>query len=177
LAKPTNASLGLLDPTSISRLDLKGNLVSGDKPTKEIPRHAALYETVKQSQVVAHWHSTRALALSILPDVNAKDVLPPMTPSHLMRAGRTALSRISGLETLPSLTRSKDWQASTLGCCLPHAPVVAGKDLEGAVYAIEEPDETAKLHLFLGNFNPRHLSPLPSIGNCSIFRPPRPFTL
>jgi ribulose-5-phosphate 4-epimerase/fuculose-1-phosphate aldolase len=36
LVKPTNASLGFPDPTSISRLDLRGNLVCGDKPTKEI---------------------------------------------------------------------------------------------------------------------------------------------
>ena len=40
-----------------------------------------------------------------------------------------------------------------------HGPLVAGKDLEGAVYAIEEPEETAKLHLFLGKLNAPYLSP------------------
>ncbi len=37
LVTPTNASLGFLDPARISRLDGAGRLLSGDKPTKEIP--------------------------------------------------------------------------------------------------------------------------------------------
>ena len=45
LVTPTNASLGFLDPARISRLDPQGRLLSGDAPTKEIPLHAALYET------------------------------------------------------------------------------------------------------------------------------------
>lgn len=45
LVTPTNASLGFLDPARISRLDAEGRLLSGDKPTKEIPLHTALYDT------------------------------------------------------------------------------------------------------------------------------------
>src|SRR6202163_3450385 len=45
LVTPTNASLGHLDPAHLSRLDPQGRLMGGDKPTKEIPLHAALYET------------------------------------------------------------------------------------------------------------------------------------
>ena len=39
LVTPTNASLGFLDPARLSRLDATGGLLSGDKPTKEIPLH------------------------------------------------------------------------------------------------------------------------------------------
>ncbi len=39
LVTPTNASLGFLDPARLSRLDATGRLLSGDKPTKEIPLH------------------------------------------------------------------------------------------------------------------------------------------
>lgn len=42
LVTPTNASLGFLDPARISVLDAEGRLLSGDKPTKEIPLHTAL---------------------------------------------------------------------------------------------------------------------------------------
>ena len=45
LVTPTNASLGFLDPARLSRLDAAGRLISGDAPTKEVPLHAALYET------------------------------------------------------------------------------------------------------------------------------------
>src|SRR6202051_4565120 len=45
LVTPTNASLGFLDPTQLSRLDPGGRLVSGDAPTKEVPPHSALHHT------------------------------------------------------------------------------------------------------------------------------------
>jgi ribulose-5-phosphate 4-epimerase/fuculose-1-phosphate aldolase len=40
-----------------------------------------------------------------------------------------------------------------------HGPVVAGADLEAAIYAMEELEETARLFLLLRNLNPRLLSP------------------
>ena len=40
-----------------------------------------------------------------------------------------------------------------------HGPVVAGKDLETAVYATEELEETAKLYLMLRGNRLRILSP------------------
>jgi ribulose-5-phosphate 4-epimerase/fuculose-1-phosphate aldolase len=39
-----------------------------------------------------------------------------------------------------------------------HGPVVAGKDLEAAVYAMEELEETAKLALLLRGASPRLLT-------------------
>ena len=41
LVTPTNASLGFLDPARLSRLDAKGQLVSGDKPAPVKAEHAA----------------------------------------------------------------------------------------------------------------------------------------
>jgi ribulose-5-phosphate 4-epimerase/fuculose-1-phosphate aldolase len=40
-----------------------------------------------------------------------------------------------------------------------HGPVVAGDNLEAAVYATEELEENAKLYLLLRGLNPRILSP------------------
>ena len=91
LVTPTNASLGFLDPASLSRLDAKGNLLAGDKPTKEAPLHAALYDTVRHSRAVVHLHSTHSVALSMLPDVDPTAVLPPPDPvlSDACRANRS----------------------------------------------------------------------------------------
>lgn len=160
LVTPTNASLGFLDPASLSRLDAKGNLLAGDKPTKEAPLHAALYDTVRHSRAVVHLHSTHSVALSILPDVDPTAVLPPLTPYYLMRAGRTALVpyfRPGDPAVADAIKGLAGKYTSVL--LANHGPVVAGKDLEAAVYAIEEMEETAKLHLLLRNLNPRHLSP------------------
>ena len=90
LVTPTNASLGSLDPARLSRLDADGRLVSGDAPTKEVPLHAALYQTRGAARAVVHLHSTHSVALSILPEIDPRAALPPMTAYYLMKCGATA---------------------------------------------------------------------------------------
>ena len=75
LVTPTNASLGFLDPARISRLDADRRLVGGDAPTKEIPLHAALYETRTAARAVVHLHSTHSVAVSMLPDIDPRAAL------------------------------------------------------------------------------------------------------
>src|ERR1700754_3967535 len=70
LVTPTNASLGFLDPARISRLDASRRLLSGDAPTKEIPLHAALYETRRNARAIVHLHSAHCVAFSMLPGIN-----------------------------------------------------------------------------------------------------------
>ena len=160
LVTPTNVSLGFLDPADISRLDKQGNLLSGAKPTKEIPLHTALYETVRGAQAVVHLHSTHSVALTMLPGLDARAVLPPMTPYYLMRAGPTALVpyfRPGDPAVADAIAGLAGQYTSVL--LANHGPVVAGRDLEGAIFAIEELEETARLFLLLHNLNPRFLTP------------------
>lgn len=160
LVTPTNASLGFLDPARIAHLDAQGRLLSGDAPTKEIPLHAALYETRSAARAVVHLHSTHSVALSMLPEIDSRAALPPMTPYYLMRAGATALvpyHRPGDPAVADAIRGLAGRYASVL--LANHGPVVAGKDLEGAVFATEELEETAKLYLLLRGLNPRYLTP------------------
>lgn len=160
LVTPTNASLGFLDPAELSRLDENGRVLSGAKPTKEIPLHAALYETVGDAQAVVHLHSTHSVALSMLPEIDPQAVLPAMTPYYLMRAGQTALvpyHRPGDPAVANAIKALAGKYTSVL--LANHGPVVCGRDLEGAVFATEELEETARLYLLLRGLNPRLLSP------------------
>jgi ribulose-5-phosphate 4-epimerase/fuculose-1-phosphate aldolase len=160
LVTPTNASIGFLDPGRISRLDAGGRLVSGDKPTKEIPLHSALYETRGSARAIVHLHSTHAVALTMLPEIDPQAALPPMTPYYLMRAGETALVPYyrPGDPAVADAIRGLAGKYSSV-LLSNHGPVVAGDSLEAAVFATEELEETAKLYLLLRNLNPRYLSP------------------
>lgn len=160
LVTPTNASLGFLDPATISRLDGKGQLISGDKPTKEIPLHQALYDTRSAARAIVHLHSTHSVAVSMLPEINPKAVLPPMTAYYMMRVGATALVPYYRPGD-PAVADAIKGLAGRYSAVLlaNHGPVVAGDTLEAAVYATEELEETAKLYLLLRNLNPRYLSP------------------
>jgi 3-dehydro-4-phosphotetronate decarboxylase len=159
LVTPTNASLGFLDPARISRLDADGRVISGDKPTKEIPLHSALYETRRSARAVVHLHSTHAVALTMLPEIDPRAALPSMTPYYLMRAGQTALVPYyrPGDPAVADAIRGLAGKYSSV-LLANHGPVVAGDTLEAAVFATEELEETAKLYLLLRGLNPRYLS-------------------
>ncbi len=160
LVTPTNASLGFLDPAMISRLDAQGHLVSGDAPTKEIPLHSALYATRSNARAIVHLHSTHAVALSMLREIDPRAVVPPMTAYYVMRAGRTALVPYfrPGDPAVVDAIRGLAGRYSS-GLLANHGPGVAGETLEAAVFATEELEETAKLYLLLRGMNPRYLTP------------------
>jgi ribulose-5-phosphate 4-epimerase/fuculose-1-phosphate aldolase len=157
---PTNASLGFLDPATLSRLDANGRQLSGDAPTKEVPLHTALYQTRSTARAVAHLHSTHSVALSMLPEVDPRAVLPPMTAYYVMRCGATALVPYyrPGDPAVANAIRGLAGKYSSV-LLANHGPVVAGNTLEAAVFAIEELEETAKLYLLLRGLNPRYLTP------------------
>ena len=91
IVTPTNASLGNLCPDSLSKLNKNGQSVSGDKPTKEVPLHTAMYETVADCGAVVHLHSVHSVAVSLLPETDPEDALPPLTAYYIMKVGKTAL--------------------------------------------------------------------------------------
>ena len=160
LVTPTNASLGFLDPAQLSRLGADGRLVSGDAPTKEVPLHTALYQTRGAARAIVHLHSTHSVALSMLPEIDPRAALPPMTPYYLMKCGSTALLpyyRPGDPAVADAIKGLAGKYCSVL--LANHGPVVSGNTLEAAVYAIEELEETAKLYLLLRGLNPRYLSP------------------
>ncbi|WP_282096776.1 3-oxo-tetronate 4-phosphate decarboxylase [Epibacterium ulvae] len=146
LMTPTNVTLGDLVPERIAKIDLEGNHVAGDRPTKEVFLHQAFYETRPQAGAVVHLHSTWATALSCLMDVNPDDCIPPLTPYVVMRVGAVKLVPYvkPGDPKSGELVRDLNGQygAVLLG---NHGPVVSGKDLFSAVCAAEELEETAKL--------------------------------
>lgn len=159
LMTPTNASLGFLDPARLSRLDAEGRLLSGDKPTKEVPLHTALYDTRAASGAIVHLHSTHSVALSMLPEIDPAAVLPPMTAYYVMKHGKTALIPYyrPGDDAVAGAIRGLAGRYSSV-LLANHGPVVAGATLDAAVYAMEELEETARLYLMLRGLNPRMLT-------------------
>jgi ribulose-5-phosphate 4-epimerase/fuculose-1-phosphate aldolase len=158
LVTPTGMSMGRLDPARLSRFDAQGQHIGGDAPTKEMPLHAAFYETRKSAGAVVHLHSTHSVALSMLPDTDSDNVLPPLTPYAVMRVGKVALLPffLPGDAAMGDALRGLGGKRSAV-LLANHGPVVAGKDLEAAVFAMEELEETAKLALLLRGHSPRAL--------------------
>ncbi|RVQ64623.1 aldolase [Croceicoccus ponticola] len=156
LVTPTNVSLGILDPTCLAHLDATGRHLEGPLPTKEVALHAALYRTRRGSGAVVHLHSTHSVAVSMLPDLDPADALPPLTAYQLMKVGRTAILPYfrPGDPAMGDAVADLGGVYSAI-LLANHGPVVAGDTLLEAGYAIEELEQTAKLHLLLRHERPR----------------------
>jgi ribulose-5-phosphate 4-epimerase/fuculose-1-phosphate aldolase len=160
LMTPTNASLGRLDPARLSKLDDAGRLAGGDPPTKESFLHLVMYEERNDSGAVVHLHSTHSVAVSCLSEVDPHDVLPPITAYYAMRDGRQPLVPYfkPGDTALAEAVRGFAGKHHAV-LLANHGPVVAGSNLDAAVNAIEELEETAKLYLLLRGAKTRFLTP------------------
>ena len=154
LLTPTGSSLGTLDPARLSKLDWNGNLISGDKPSKENFLHLAMYEERAKAKAnigaVVHLHSTHSVAVSVLADVDANDVLPPITAYYVMRIGSLPLVPYFAPGDMKLADAVRRFAGKHHAVLLAnHGPVVAGASLAAATDAVEELEETAKLFLLL----------------------------
>lgn len=107
-----------------------------------------------------HLHSTYSVAVSALADVDADDVLPPITAYYVMRVGHLPLVSYHPPGDLSLAEAVRKLAGKHHAVLLAnHGPVVAGSSLDAAANAIEELEETAKLFLLLRGAKLRLLTP------------------
>jgi ribulose-5-phosphate 4-epimerase/fuculose-1-phosphate aldolase len=159
LVTPTGSSLGSLLPEDLSIVDAKGRLIDGAPPSKEAFLHAAVLRARRGAGSVVHTHSTHATAVSCLDGLDPSDALPPLTAYFAMRVGRLPLLPYfapgdKGIEEIAEKT------ALTHSAMLlsNHGPIVAGRDIDEAMDALEELEETAKVFLLLRGLKTRPLT-------------------
>lgn len=150
LVSPTGTSFGRLDPARLSQFDSAGTLISGDRPTKEMPLHSAFYETRETTGAVVHLHSCHSVALSLMPDASTENFLPPITPYSVMKLGKVKMLPFfrPGDPRLGEALRDLGGARSAV-MLANHGPVVAGQTITAACDAIEELEATARLALLI----------------------------
>ncbi|MFM4703451.1 aldolase [Aeromonas bivalvium] len=159
IATPTGSCLGRLSAQSLSRVSMSGEHLGGDRPSKEVAFHLALYHNNPDCQAVVHLHCTHLTALSCLAGLDPANVIRPFTPYYVMRVGSLPLIPYyrPGDERIAEELgrRARDAGAFLLA---NHGPVVMGKNLVEAVNNMEELEETARLALLLHGQPIRYLS-------------------
>ena len=159
LLTPTNACLGDLDPVRIAKLDWEGRSISGDPPSKEAFLHRSMYAERSAAGAIVHLHSTHSAAVSCMSGLDPVNCIPPLTPYFVMKIGRLPLVPYyrPGDQALAGAIRALAGKHSAV-LLSNHGPVVSGANLEAAIYAAEELEETAKLFLLLRNTPTRCLN-------------------
>lgn len=160
LVSPTGTSFGRLDPGRLSRFDHSGQFLDGDPPTKEMPLHTAFYDTRSAAGAVVHLHSCHSVALSMMPDADPDNFLPPLTPYGIMKLGKVKLLPffLPGDAAMGQAVRGLAGKRSAV-MLANHGPVVAAKDVEAACNAIEELEDTARLAMMTRGLQPKGLTP------------------
>lgn len=159
LVTPTGSSLGRLEADRLSVLDMQGNVLSGDKPSKESVFHLAMYQKNPACQAIVHLHSTYLTALSCLENLDTENAMSAFTPYYVMRVGKLPVIpyyRPGDINIARELgERALDGKAFLLA---NHGVVVTGSNLVDAVDNTEELEETAKLHFILQGQKVRYLT-------------------
>ena len=93
LITPSDACLGFLDPARLAKMSRDGQQQSGDRASKTVVLHQAIYQSAKQfspnTQCVIHTHSTHCVSLSMQRD--APELLQAITPYFVMKVGHVPL--------------------------------------------------------------------------------------
>src|SRR5690625_2173365 len=149
----SGTSFGRLKSTDFAIVDLEGNVLNEKKPSKELPLHLSVYKEKPDVRAVIHTHSTYIVLWSCVEDLNEKDCIPDHTPYLKMQLGTVSLVPYErpGSKALFELfdqyvNKSDGWLLSH------HGPVVPGKDLMSAFYALEEMEESTHIAWELHGF-------------------------
>jgi len=148
LITPTDACLGRLDPAAIAKVNLAGEWVSGDKPSKTLALHREVYDRNPGVGGVVHTHSTHLVALTLAGVWQQDDILPPLTPYQVMKVGHIPLIPYERPGSPKVAAQVAQLAISVRGVMLERlGPVVWESSVAKACYALEELEETARLWL------------------------------
>jgi ribulose-5-phosphate 4-epimerase/fuculose-1-phosphate aldolase len=152
---PTDACLGFLDQTRLAFVDDAGVQQAGDRASKTLALHRAIYAAEPAARCVIHTHSTHLVALTLAGVWRENDVLPPITPYFVMKVGHVPLVpyRRPGdpevARTVSALISAARQRGTPIRAVLLDrlGPVVWHETPAAAMALLEELEETARLWL------------------------------
>ncbi|AZD29339.1 3-oxo-tetronate 4-phosphate decarboxylase [Pseudomonas chlororaphis] len=148
LITPTDVCLGRLDPAAIAKVNLAGEWVSGNKPSKTLALHRQVYDRNPGVGGVVHTHSTHLVALTLAGVWRPDDILPPLTPYQVMKVGHIPLIGYQRPGSPKVAEQVAQLANRVRGVMLERlGPVVWESSVAKASYALEELEETARLWL------------------------------
>jgi 3-dehydro-4-phosphotetronate decarboxylase len=91
LITPTDACLGTLDAARLADVNAHGEQAGGDRASKTLALHRAIYAADPAARCVIHTHATHLVALTLAGVWSRDDIVPPITPYFVMKVGHVPL--------------------------------------------------------------------------------------
>jgi ribulose-5-phosphate 4-epimerase/fuculose-1-phosphate aldolase len=155
LITPTDACLGFLDPQRLAFVDDAGVQQSGERASKTLALHRAIYAADPAACCVIHSHCTHLVALTLAGVWSEADVLPPITPYYVMKVGHVPLVAYrrpgdpEAARTVAALIAAARQRGAPIRAVLLDrlGPVVWHESPAATMATLEELEETARLWL------------------------------
>jgi ribulose-5-phosphate 4-epimerase/fuculose-1-phosphate aldolase len=161
----SGSCFGTLSEEDFSRVSLDGALLSGRKPSRELPLHLSLYRGRENAAAVLHTHSPYATLWSCM-EHDPADAVPDHTPYLRMRVGRVALVPYAPPGSPELFSLFDRCMTDDVRCYLlaHHGSIVVGESLSSVFFDLEELEDSARIAYFLallGAENPQCFRPFP----------------
>ena len=155
VSTPSGWSLGELKADCLSITNVNGDVLSGPKPTKELPMHLAVYRNREDLNAVVHTHSIYAVTYSCSAEKNT--LIPIFIPSIAAKVGNVKLLPFA----LPGSTELGELVGKEIqyykGLLLEnHGVLSAGKTLKPAIMGAYEIEDNLKID-FISNHTARRI--------------------
>lgn len=158
LITPSEACLGFLEPSALSKIGVDGVQLTGDRASKTLTLHRRIYAADENAGCVIHTHSTHLVALTLAGVWTREDILPPLTPYYVMKVGHVPLIEyhrpgdavVGGL--VAQVIEIMRAQGTPIRAVMLDrlGPNVWHNTPESAMATLEELEETARLWLLTG---------------------------
>jgi 3-dehydro-4-phosphotetronate decarboxylase len=158
LITPIDACLGFLQPHTLAHVNLEGTQLSGERASKTLAMHRAIYTAEPKAQCVIHTHATQLVALTLAGVWQADDIVPPITPYFVMKVGHVPLipyhrpgDPAAADAVVAAITSARSRGAPIRAVMLDRlGPNVWHDSPASAMAVLEELEETARLWLAIG---------------------------
>ena len=146
LITPSGVNKGLVSEEDLVLMDIKGNVISGGKPSIEHKFHLALYKANPEVNAVVHCHPLYCLVLA----TRGEEINSTLTPEGvlLLDVVPTVRYETPGSDALvKAVAEHADAPAMILA---KHGAITQGRSLEEAYNRMEELEFQAHLQILLG---------------------------
>lgn len=136
---------GKLTSSDFTLVDIEGGILSGEKPSSELPMHTTIYSEIEDVNAIVHCHAPYTVALTVAGVPFRDDILPEVR----LKFGRIPTTEFAMPSTPESASVLEPFLRNDLkGAILPrHGIVAMGKDIEEAVMIAEQIEYAAKVQM------------------------------
>ena len=147
LITPSGVNKGLISGDDLVKMDMDGNVISGEKPSIEHKFHIGIYKENPETNAVIHCHPLYCLALA----VKGEDIKSCLTPEGVLLLDQVPTVRYETPGSQELVDAVMEYADAPAMLMAKHGAITQGRTLEEAFNRMEELEFQAHLQILAGD--------------------------